>query len=445
MIGFLPDIYPDELVYSWFSRYYVYTGYPNNRMALEDILYNRHCNPSKEFIGHLNPDMEQTIKRVYPIEELVLEHTMFPQYARFIDLAKKKEALYRLEHDFCDAHLLFSILPRSEEDKYLKYCPLCAAEDREKYGEAYWHRRHQIRNMHVCVRHKCRLINSQVTAKSEQTFTLDPAEIVVPDVTTESVMDSAELEFAAYMEQVFVSPMDLENETAVGMVLYQGLKEKNYISSTGKTRNTKQLADDMQIYYNRAGLNGIASMYQIQRTLLGSRSDFGIVCQIAFFLQIPIGNLVAPSLSKEQIRNVCPSQRKDAPEDWEVYDKEMLPVIEQAAESIYNGSANQHGRPGKVTERLLYKASGLLPHRLENMPRCREVLEKYKESYGETWARRLIWAYNVCMDENGREHVFWSDIRKRSGVKKEKADQAIPHLEKYADTETADAIKKLLE
>ena len=45
MTGFMPVIYPDELVYSWFCRYYVHSGYPNNKMALEDILYNRHNNP----------------------------------------------------------------------------------------------------------------------------------------------------------------------------------------------------------------------------------------------------------------------------------------------------------------------------------------------------------------------------------------------------------------
>ena len=54
-----------------------------------------------------------------------------------------------------------------------------------------------------------------------------------------------------------------------------------YMSSTGKTRNTKMLAEDIQKYYREIGLNEVASMYQIQRTLLGSKSDFSIVCQIA--------------------------------------------------------------------------------------------------------------------------------------------------------------------
>ena len=181
MIGFMPFIYPDELVYSWFCRYFVHSGYSANKMALNDLLYNRHCNPSKEFIGHLNPEMEQIIKKMYPIDKLILEHTMFPQYARFIENSKKKDALYRLGHDFCDAHHLFPIPPRCEGDQYMKYCPLCASEDRGLYGEAYWHRQHQIRNMGVCVKHKCRLENTNISTKSDHIFVLDPAEDILLD------------------------------------------------------------------------------------------------------------------------------------------------------------------------------------------------------------------------------------------------------------------------
>lgn len=446
MIGFLPDIYPDELVYSWFCRYYVYSGYSNNKMVLEDILHNRHCNPSKEFIGHLNPDMEQTIKRVYPIEKLVMEHTMFPQYARFIGTSQKKDALYCLGHDFCDAHKLFSILPRGSRDQYLKYCPLCAAEDREQYGEAYWHRKHQIRGMEVCARHQCRLWNSRVPAKSEQTFTLEPAETAIGDGEAVFVGDSVILEYAAYLEEVFDAPIDFTNDIPISTILYFGMDGTPYLSSTGKTRNTKMLADDMQKYYTVAGLEDTASMYQIQRTLLGSRTDFGIVCQIAFFLGMPAGRLVSPSLPKEQAamgQNARPPKR-EIPEDWDAYDAEMLPVLEEAAKGIYNGNSNENGRPGKVTERLLYQASGVPPHRLENMPRCREMLMKYKESYGETWARRLIWAYRMYTDEYGREPAYWSDIRETSGVKKKNVGQAIPYLKKFADKGTADSIRELV-
>ena len=383
MIGFMPFIYPDELVYSWFCRYFVHSGYSANKMALNDLLYNRHCNPSKEFIGHLNPEMEQIIKKMYPIDKLILEHTMFPQYARFIECPKKKDALYRLGHDFCDAHHLFSILPRNEGDKYLKYCPLCVADDRKQYGEAYWHRKHQIRNMNVCIKHKCRLAISTIPAKSEQSFTLDPAEIVVQDVMAEPAVNSLEMEFASYMEQVFEAPMDFENDIATSDILYHGMEGTKYMSSTGKTRNTQMFADDMRKYYKEIGLNEVASMYQIQRTLLGSRSDFSIVCQIAFYLGISVHSLLYPSLSERQILSVQETRcsKEETPEDWNQYDEEMVPILEKVAYDIYHGNSNDMGRPERVSERMVYKFAGIPSHRLENMPKCRKILNKYKESY----------------------------------------------------------------
>ncbi len=446
MTGFMPVIYPDELIYSWFCRYYVHSGYPNNRMALEDILYNRHNNPSKEFLGHLNPEMEQVIKSIYPIDELILEHTMFPQYARFIECPKKKDALYRLGHDFCDAHLLFTILPRGEGDKYLKYCPVCASEDREQYGEAYWHRKHQIRNMDLCIKHRCKLINSKITATSSQTFTLNPAETVIKEEEAVYIANSLKLKFASYMEQVIEAPMDLENDISIGTILFYGMEGTKYMSSTGKTRNTQTLADDMQRYYREISLNEVASMYQIQRTLLGNRSDFSVVCQIAFYLGISIDNLLHPSLPEELIlkREGNRGSKEETPEDWNQYDEEMAPILEKVACDIYHGNISDTGRPERVSERLIYKFAGIPNHRLGNMPKCREILSRYKETYAQNWARKLVWAYQKLKNENRDKPVFWCNIRELLGVKKKNADVITPFLEQYADKSTADAIKSLL-
>lgn len=120
MISYFPAIYPDELVYSWLCRYYVHSGFFSNRSAMQELYCKRSDNPSKEFIGNLNPGAMEQIARMYPLDKLVLEHTMCLQYARFIPLEQKKTALYRLGHDNCDAHYLFCVLPRSEREQYLR-------------------------------------------------------------------------------------------------------------------------------------------------------------------------------------------------------------------------------------------------------------------------------------------------------------------------------------
>jgi len=62
MIAYLPQIYPDELVYSWFCRYYIYSGCYTHRMAMQDLYCKRSDNLSKEFIGNLNPEAKKMIE-----------------------------------------------------------------------------------------------------------------------------------------------------------------------------------------------------------------------------------------------------------------------------------------------------------------------------------------------------------------------------------------------
>jgi len=49
--------------------------------------------------------------------------------------------------------------------KYLRYCPLCVADDIAEYGETYWHRKHQFPGSYFCNKHKIRFVDSLVTTK----------------------------------------------------------------------------------------------------------------------------------------------------------------------------------------------------------------------------------------------------------------------------------------
>ena len=233
MIAYFPAIYPDELVYSWFCRYYVHSGCLSHKMALQELYCKRSDNPSKEFIGNLKPDVRERIGKMYPLDELVLNHTMYPQYARFVTLEQKKTALFRLCHDSCDIHHLFAVLPRDEGEQYLRFCPLCVKEDRDTYGETYWHRKHQIRNMSICTKHKCRLMESSVLVKSEQSYTFFPAENYVEDSVLVLESDAEKIRFAVFLEAVFDALMDFDNDVPVSSILYDGMSRTKYLKPSG--------------------------------------------------------------------------------------------------------------------------------------------------------------------------------------------------------------------
>lgn len=439
MINYLPELYEDELVYSWFCRYYIHSGCLTNQMALSDLLQKRCQNPSKEFIGHLNKNAVEKIEEVILMDKLVIEHTMYPQYARFLPLEEKKKALFHLGHVFCDPNHLFSVLPRTEKDMNFKYCTICVQEDREKYGETYWHRKHQIRNMQTCYKHGCMLVSSDVSAKSEQCYSFCPAEYYAKE-TTPKAANSELQKFSEFMATVFDAPIDFKNNIPVSSILHYGLMGTKYMSKKETTKHTRKLAEDLSAYYTDLGIHDIASMSQIQRHWFGERFDFSAVCQIAFLTGISITDITLPSLSLKQVENEKNTHymRNKKPIDWDALDKEIAPELEAFAKAIYDGSASEVSRPERVSEKLVHRHFELEKHRLENMPLCRDIMKRYYESYPECWARKIIWAYHKLDGEN--KPFFWSDIRRLSGVKKTNIEKVIPYLAKHTDSFTEKAI-----
>ena len=131
-----------------------------------------------------------------------------------------------------------------------------------------------------------------------------------------------------------------------------------------------------------------------------------------------------------------------APVDWELLDRETAPVLEKFAKCVYDGNGNENGRPERVSEKLVYREMGLQGHQLENMPRCKAIMERYAESYPESWARKIIWAYQKLEAEG--KPFYWTDIRKISGVKKKNFKAVVPYLMKHADDVTVSKIMELV-
>lgn len=444
MITYFPEVIDGETVYSWFCRYYVHSGSVTHAMAMQDLYCKRSDTPNKEFIGNINNDARNIIQSMYSMENIILHHTMYPQYARFLPLEQKRRALHKLQYEFCDAHHLFCILPRRKGEQYLKFCPLCVQENKKQYGEAIWSRVHQMRDMHICTKHHCKLIESDVIARSDHTFVFCPAENHVSERPVIYVENEELIRYSRFIEDVFLSSMDFERDVSISAILYHGMKGTKYLKSTGRSRYTKQLMRDMQDFYAKMGLGNITSLAQVQRTLLGDHCEFSVVCQLAFFLGMSVEELVAPRLTQEEIEQEHNSHymRDAIPINWKCLDNETAPILKQLAEEVYTGVANENGRPERVSEKLVTRELGLLQHQLENLPRCRAIMKKYYESYPECWARKIIWAYKTLEEEGNA--FYWSDIRKVAGVKKNNFERIKPYLAKHTDRKTVEAIINLV-
>ncbi|MBE5967939.1 MAG: hypothetical protein E7255_13410 [Lachnospiraceae bacterium] len=106
---------------------------------------------------HLKRLAEKTKEFGLDYEAFLYEHTIFPFITCFLNKASFDNALNSInnENPLC-------IYKHDINPKFLRYCPLCIRVDREVYGEAYWHRKHQSYGIAMCSKHKCHLRESNI-------------------------------------------------------------------------------------------------------------------------------------------------------------------------------------------------------------------------------------------------------------------------------------------
>lgn len=237
MMVFFPEMYEDELAYSLFAKYHVHAGHLTFRATAEDLFVNKDVIPSTEFIVPLTEEAVKMIARTMPLSEFVEKHTMLPYYTRFIPLERRKKAfdlITAMDRSFYDC--LYMRKNKTEMRKYMRYCPVCASNDRKKYGETYWHRKHQLPGVEICLEHRCRLEDSSVGITVEsQRFKLIHADLVIPeDTPVNMTVSDLEYQLSEYVMKVFDADMDFEHDVSTGKFLQSRLEGTPYTSTRGE-------------------------------------------------------------------------------------------------------------------------------------------------------------------------------------------------------------------
>ena len=425
MIGFFPEIYEDELLYSQLCRYYQRTGYTTYRSAIDDLFMRRTVHPVIEWVNEYTPDAMRHITRNSDFETVVREHTMFPAYTRFLPKKRRNDALHSLL--ICDGNYYNLIVNQNVKHKrYLRYCPACAQEDRNRLGETYWHREHQIVHVDICPKHKCYLENSAVPIGSKVTPGLYTAENEVPyDTETEQCLNEGLVKFTRYILDVFRAPVDMETDIPTGTFLRSMLAEK-YLSGSGmKVYSTKLYEDYCEFFQD---ICDVMSLDAFRKIYNGYGLNHFQIYQIAYFQGIPVAELakrsgVALSSAMEELyrflgekysipyvsvceigeaviskyRNIGRISRKSGPKqrEWAVLDEEYLPKVKEIVDRIYNAD----GKPGHVSITRVEREAGATPKQLQNLPKCRQYVLEHTETQNEYRARKVTWAVILFLQE----------------------------------------------
>ena len=306
MIAFFPELYADELAYSWFSRYHVHSGHLTYSTTARNLYGDAQAIPSAEFLGTFSEEAQQIIEYHMPIQTFIEKHTMFPYYSRFLPVDRRRTALeYILAKDlrYNDA-----IYKRKGKSK-MRYCPLCAAADRQRYGETYWHRKAQLAGVNICLEHRCRLFDSTVGLSVEGLrFKLIHAELVIPqDNAADFHVSDLEYQAARYVIKVFTAPMDYENDVLIGRFLRSRLEGTKYTSLRGEQVFARLLHEDLSLYYKELLPPTLTEWYHTQKIFCAQTFHCYDICLMAMFLGISVEDLLNPSLPEFSLQ-----QRFDA-------------------------------------------------------------------------------------------------------------------------------------
>ena len=420
MIGFMPEIYPDELLYSRFARYYERSGYMAYIFAAEDLFQNKNERPDVEFINRLTQDAQSVIHKKMSADEVIMNHTMFPYYGRFLGKERRTEAYFALLNTDGNYRNLLPI-PKAKRQRFLRYCPMCVNMDRDKYGETYWHRIHQMQSVDICPIHFCVLQNTDIAIGSTTSPRFSAAENMIKDFEKiEVVEDDKERKLAQYILDVVASNIDFDNDTKLGDYLSYRLKGTKYM--TGALRNMQELTNDFNDFYGTE-----TELWRIQKILTNVNVKIRDICMLAMFLEITpeelnnphIGESIKKLNRKKVYTNAKPGTKA---RDWNSVDNAALPKVQKAIETL-----KRIEPPKRVTGYAIERILKLPSKQIQKLPKCRTEVLKHSETQTQFWARKIEWAVKKLVAEN--QPINLKHIRTLTNMRKENILSVIPYLE----------------
>jgi hypothetical protein len=165
MLSFFPNPYPDELLYSVLARYHIRCGNTSPKITQRELFGSTNA----AAVVDLSCNLNSLIKRLsdfsnYTALDFIYFNTLYPIYAPFIPESRANlivKAMKSKNGGTINTRLgvMASTVKKS---KFLRFCPVCLKYDLENYGEAYWHRIHQVSGVILCPNHNTFILNSSV-------------------------------------------------------------------------------------------------------------------------------------------------------------------------------------------------------------------------------------------------------------------------------------------
>lgn len=162
----LGPVYPEEIWYSVMSRFVRDHGYANYKAMLTEVLGLK-----PDPVSIVFPRQMVGLARIFenhaicPANSFLERLTVIPYFFAFDP--PNRTGSYSISDLGRNPSALSHWVARSPfRPLYLRFCASCANADIAAFGEAYWHRSHQLPGMYFCPEHSDPLLDSHIRISS---------------------------------------------------------------------------------------------------------------------------------------------------------------------------------------------------------------------------------------------------------------------------------------
>ena len=289
MIKNIPIIYPNELFYSFICRTYVRSGVGSSKEFTKLVFAKGTDQPKTAFINKLRNDFKSKLNKQLSDVDILSKHTIFNFYSRFLTKDEKEKAISEIINGKSSFNYLHT--PVVKENTHLRYCSKCVEEDRNRFGEAYFHIEHQLEKVKVCVHHHCKLLETKIFYGSKNQLILTPLEVCELENKVEEVpIYSIELRFSKYIYEFLIYDFKIETNVGFEKLLTDRLDYKYFLSVRRERKNLDLIYEDILKFYEGYELFSI-SRRRLAAILRGIEYNTFDILLIAFFEGIRVDEL----------------------------------------------------------------------------------------------------------------------------------------------------------
>jgi hypothetical protein len=259
MISCFPSPYPDEILYSVCARYSDHVQYSHRSSILHELFGNRSICPIVDLpcrLGHLVNNL--FFRNIYTTDFLIDYHSLLPYYAPFLS----PERLARIREQMVggNGQSIHRVIGLTTTKvllrQWIRYCPLCVKQDRVNYGEAYWHRLHQVPGVEICPVHAAFLENSRILRRTvSSSRDLISAECALKNanitlrLATSSSIHKALINIAQDTRYLLEHPTTVPPSSHFFRAQYSALlQNQGFLTESGKIRSTDLLKAFVDYY-----------------------------------------------------------------------------------------------------------------------------------------------------------------------------------------------------